>query len=82
MISAIKFMVSPIGRGLAFVGAALVFVAVIFARGRKAGVQSEQARQQEIVNQAEEQFDAIDDERPDFDSAIDRLRDRSKGGRR
>jgi len=74
----IKWLWSPIGRVLGFAALVLIAIGTVFVRGRSAGVQSERARQQRRLDRNRRTWDVIDRERPDFDRAIDGLRNRSR----
>lgn len=82
LVKALSYLFSPIGRLLAMAGLVVMFVAVVFVRGRKAGVLSERSRQQREIQRAEKRFNEIDNQRPDVNGAYERLRERSKTSRR
>lgn len=60
--------------GLAVLGA----IWGIYARGRKAGVQSQVDKLRKETKQTKDKFDAIDRSDVDFDAAIDGLQARSR----
>lgn len=62
---------------LAAIGAALAFVAAVFIKGRRAGIDSAAAKQGKRNDAIQKQFDAIDAGKPDLDGAVKRLRDRA-----
>lgn len=62
----------------AAVGGVIVSIAAAFFKGRSTGRESAIAEGAKKDAQLRMEFDKIDGERPDFDSAVDSLRKRSK----
>lgn len=62
-------------------GVAGIFAAIayVYAKGRNAGRDAADAQAEKKLKKVQEKWDEIDARPADFDAAIDRLRDRSKG---
>ncbi|MFG1395874.1 hypothetical protein [Roseixanthobacter pseudopolyaromaticivorans] len=73
-------LLAPFKKYLAIFGLIGSALAWAFLKGRKGGVASERASQEEAVKQVEQRWDATDRAPLDFDGAIERLRDRSRSG--
>jgi hypothetical protein len=63
---------------LAVAGAVIVALAYVFLKGRAEGVHASEAAINKETQEANEKFQQIDAQRPDFDGAVSKLRDRSK----
>jgi hypothetical protein len=70
--------IAAIGLFLLFVvGAALALFFDTYKKGEAAGTSAVIAKQTEKANEVDKQFQNVDSERPDFDAAVGRLRQRS-----
>lgn len=58
--------------------AVIVAIGGAFLKGKQSGVNSVVVKQLKVNNETQAKFDKIDASKPDLDSALDRLRDRSK----